>query len=389
VLAPLLNGEHPAQRSASLSETRIRASRLFFALVVCADGAQVRVGIGKIGVAYDGTVVGGRYLTHDPVRQFANPYAYGPWDPVNGTDPNGTFFGFDDAIFWAVVGAVFAATAIDVGIRTGDIGAALKAGISSVPGTIAGAQVGGAFLGTVTTVARTAFGPAVAQALAYATVGTAGGYGVYQAASHGYYASAGLGAVLTGFGLQQLYANRAMIGAQPAGPGSAAAGKVDPDDPLLFNQKGLQRVDANGNVLENFGGVSGNGELRSDTPGLSAPNASQVPNQGPIPEGNYTVDPRSIQSFSNLSPSQRWASWRSALTQDRSAPWHFGPPAWGYERVAIQPLAGTNTFGRGGFFVHGGWFPGSSGCIDLSGNASAFFTWLRQQPGPVPLSVRY
>ena len=38
----------------------------------------------------------GMFLTHDPARQFANPYAYGPWDPVNGTDPNGTFF-FDSS----------------------------------------------------------------------------------------------------------------------------------------------------------------------------------------------------------------------------------------------------------------------------------------------------
>lgn len=135
--------------------------------------------------------------------------------------------------------------------------------------------------------------------------------------------------------------------------------------------------------------MSGNGDLRSDTPGLDFPNATKVSNQGPIPEGNYVVDPRQIQSFENLSPADRRASWLSAITRDQSAPWHYGPPAWGYERVPIQPLAGTNTFGRGGFFIHGGWFAGSSGCIDLTGNASAFFGWLRQQPGPVPLSVRY
>jgi hypothetical protein len=140
---------------------------------------------------------------------------------------------------------VFVATAIDVGIKTGDVGAALKAGISSVPMTIAGGQVGGAFLGTVTTAARTAFGPAVAQALAYAMVGAAGGYGVYQAASHGYYASAGVGAVLTGFGLQQLYANRAAIGAQPVEPGGGngqTAGQQgafgQQQNPLMSAQRG-------------------------------------------------------------------------------------------------------------------------------------------------------
>ena len=76
MLAPPLNGEHPAQRSASLSETRSRASRVFFVIIVWADRCQVRVLIGEIGVAYDGNVVEGRYLTHDPVRSAASPYGW-------------------------------------------------------------------------------------------------------------------------------------------------------------------------------------------------------------------------------------------------------------------------------------------------------------------------
>jgi RHS repeat-associated protein len=31
----------------------------------------------------------GQFLTHDPAAQFASPYAYGPGDPINGTDPTG------------------------------------------------------------------------------------------------------------------------------------------------------------------------------------------------------------------------------------------------------------------------------------------------------------
>lgn len=34
----------------------------------------------------------GMFLTHDPARQFPNPYAYGPWNPINGTDPTGGFW---------------------------------------------------------------------------------------------------------------------------------------------------------------------------------------------------------------------------------------------------------------------------------------------------------
>jgi hypothetical protein len=120
--------------------------------------------------------------------------------------------------------AVAVATAIDVGIQTGDVGSALKAGISSVPMTIAGGAVGGAFFGTVTSTAATAFGEATGQAVWYAMVGATGGYGVYQAASHGYYASAGLGAVLTGFGLYQMATGKVTLGAQPVEAGGAQGG---------------------------------------------------------------------------------------------------------------------------------------------------------------------
>ena len=40
---------------------------------------------------------------------------------------------------------------------------------------------------------------------------------------------------------------------------------------------------------------------------------------------------------------------------------------WGDWRVPLHPSAGTNAFGRGGFFLHGGMFPGSAGCIDAGG----------------------
>ena len=35
----------------------------------------------------------GVFISHDPARQFPSPYAYGPGDPVNGTDPDGAYFG--------------------------------------------------------------------------------------------------------------------------------------------------------------------------------------------------------------------------------------------------------------------------------------------------------
>jgi hypothetical protein len=54
--------------------------------------------------------------------------------------------------------------------------------------------------------------------------------------------------------------------------------------------------------------------------------------------------------------------------------WHLfvSGSSWGTHRITIHPDAGAATFGRGGFFIHGGSTPGSAGCIDLTSNAAAF-----------------
>ena len=69
----------------------------------------------------------GTFLTHDPMRQFANPYAYGPWDPVNGADSHGEFW-FIPAVI-AVVSAFVAAhpiiTAAVVGGVLGGVNSAV------------------------------------------------------------------------------------------------------------------------------------------------------------------------------------------------------------------------------------------------------------------------
>ncbi len=40
-------------------------------------------------------------------------------------------------------------------------------------------------------------------------------------------------------------------------------------------------------------------------------------------------------------------------------------PAWGDVRIPIEPEEGTDTFGRDRMYVHGGFIPGSAGCIDV------------------------
>ena len=80
--------------------------------------------------------------------------------------------------------------------------------------------------------------------------------------------------------------------------------------------------------------------------------AQKAHDRGPIPEGMYWLDPTELHDMRL---------------------WHHVPnPAyliessgWGTHRITIHPHISTQTYGRGGFFIHGGASPGSIGCIDL------------------------
>jgi RHS repeat-associated protein len=75
-----------------------------------------------------------------------------------------------------------------------------------------------------------------------------------------------------------------------------------------------------------------------------------APWAGPIPPGQYTIDP------SQLSDPGRLGDILRNLRGD-----------WGDWRIPLVPYAGTETYGRSNFFLHGGQFPGSAGCIDVGG----------------------
>ena len=88
--------------------------------------------------------------------------------------------------------------------------------------------------------------------------------------------------------------------------------------------------------------------------GACANNASSVCQvtawQGSIPLGTYTMFSSEISNPNVLGTIVR------SLTGD-----------WGSWRVPLHPNAGTNTYGRSGFFIHGGSDQGSAGCIDIGG----------------------
>lgn len=127
---------------------------------------------------YDPEVAG--FLTFDPARQFASPYAYVGFDPLGAVDPNGEFAWFAALAAWAAANPL-ATTALIVsglsllhtwaeGGSTGDalLGAAILVGTVALAGPIGDVLVG--VLGET-------------GALAFSVAST--GYGFYESAKAG------------------------------------------------------------------------------------------------------------------------------------------------------------------------------------------------------------
>jgi hypothetical protein len=100
--------------------------------------------------------------------------------------------------------------------------------------------------------------------------------------------------------------------------------------------------------------------------------------KGPIPPGSYVIRPSELSK-----PSSTRIFLRNLLAD------------WGSFRVAIHPQSGTQTYGRSGFFLHGGVEPRSAGCIDVGGGVYGdditddLVTDLRSDPDDqIPLVVK-
>ena len=105
----------------------------------------------------------------------------------------------------------------------------------------------------------------------------------------------------------------------------------------------------NGSAPYAIPGTSGKGPFTNN------PGASGHPWQGPIPAGQYEIEGAALTRFGVLGALGRLLTGRGD---------------WGSFRTQITPYPGTDTRGRGGFFMHGGAFEGSAGCIDVGGGFS-------------------
>jgi RHS repeat-associated protein len=156
-------------------------------------------GLQYAGARYYDPVLG-TFLTHDPMREFPNPYTYVHWDPVNATDPSGACEGI------CIVGIVIAvaavvATGIDAAVRSGDALTGLKASATTL--AYGSAPVGMSY--GLNLIAPKTFGAADPRAHAIALVPVVGSaYGAAQSFKAGNYATGVVAALATAYSIYSL-----------------------------------------------------------------------------------------------------------------------------------------------------------------------------------------
>ncbi|MGO9338914.1 MAG: tlde1 domain-containing protein [Terracidiphilus sp.] len=131
-------------------------------------------------------------------------------------------------------------------------------------------------------------------------------------------------------------------------------------------------ITANGGNLELSNTDTGHtvGDYRYTT-GMNGDTNQSDAGKGPIPSGKYTLDPKEISKAGFF---RRF----------------IDPRDWGDYRAPLHPEAGTDTHGRSGFFLHGGWLRlGSEGCIKVNDlNQNRLFELLQHARGPVEVTVQ-
>jgi hypothetical protein len=130
-----------------------------------------------------------------------------------------------------------------------------------------------------------------------------------------------------------------------------------------------------GRTLSMSGGSTGSWPAVSGRPAAggsfdNSPARQRMMDQGPIPAGVYWLDPKQLVDLRER--------WFYSIRYET---------AWGTHRITIHPFDSTHTFGRGGFFIHGGTSAGSAGCIDLTTNMADFARRLGATPPGVKVKL--
>ena len=132
---------------------------------------------------------------------------------------------------------------------------------------------------------------------------------------------------------------------------------------------------------------------------------SKDKNAGPTPPGNYVLGDLQTRKGAHSPEISQIRSMWLAITHGSKGKWTDSSQAfhldtiysrigWGNFRAPVIATKGTETFGRGSFYLHGGSVPGTHGCIDLTDQmddfAKFYGTWLAStNRKSIPLVVNY
>lgn len=174
-----------------------------------------------------------------------------------------------------------------------------------------------------------------------------------------------------------------------------------PESYLFFNGNKISFIEK-GKAVKSWPAVSGRTEYQwyiqpqiwMKRYNLTHQEWSKVKNEGPTPEGSYTLGKEQFQSGRDwlqtetiqTNISKAYAETYSKIWRDKfgESKHEFGENtpmsriSWGNYRYPLIPNKGTNTFGRTSMYVHGGSLPGSIGCIDLSTTINDFQKWYKE-----------
>ena len=119
--------------------------------------------------------------------------------------------------------------------------------------------------------------------------------------------------------------------------------------------------------------------------GYRSPEYQNMKDTGPIPEGTYVARQSELQHIM-LSDAVLGVA---AIVGEQIGSWPGSYYSWGGSRVWLEPSKETQTYGRDGFSIHGGWNLGSAGCIDMTGQINAFTSWLESTGKDLIVHVKY
>ena len=124
----------------------------------------------------------------------------------------------------------------------------------------------------------------------------------------------------------------------------------------------------------------------SGRPGYQSSEYQDQKSTGPIPEGTYVARQEQLQ-FMDLKGLIVGSA--VVVKEDSGGKWPGSYYSWGNSRVWLEPSKETNTYGRDNFSIHGGMWPGSAGCIDMTGQIGQFTYWLESTGKDLLVYVKY